>query len=45
MLRAMTQHQVRPVIGKSFAFDALKAALDEVAKPTGLGKTVIRFDP
>jgi NADPH:quinone reductase-like Zn-dependent oxidoreductase len=44
MLRAMAQHQVRPVIGKSFPFDGLKAALDEVAKPTGLGKTIIRFD-
>jgi len=44
MLRAMAQHQVRPVIGKSFPFDGLKAALDEAAKPTGLGKTIIRFD-
>jgi NADPH:quinone reductase-like Zn-dependent oxidoreductase len=44
MLRAMAQHQVRPVIGKTFAFEQLKAALDEVAKPTGLGKTIIRFD-
>ncbi len=44
MLRAMAKHQVRPLIGKRFAFNELKAALDEVAKPTGLGKTVIRFD-
>lgn len=44
MLAAMAQHQVRPVIGKVFGFDDLKLALAETAKPTGLGKTVIRFD-
>lgn len=44
MLRAMAQHQVRPLIGKSFAFDELRAALDELANPTGLGKTVIMID-
>lgn len=44
MLRAMALHQVRPVIGKSFTFDELKAALDEATHPTGLGKTIIRFD-
>ncbi len=44
MLRAMAKHEVRPLIGKRFAFNELKAALDEVAKPTGLGKAVIRFD-
>ncbi len=40
----MTKHQVRPVIGKTFAFEELRAALDETAKPSGIGKTVIRFD-
>jgi len=44
MLTAMAQHQMRPVIGKTFGFNDLKAALAETAKPTGLGKTVIRFD-
>lgn len=44
MLRAMAQHQVHPVIGKKFAFADLKAALDETAKPSGIGKTIIRFD-
>ena len=44
MLRAMAQHQLRPVIGKRFAFEDLKSALDEVAKPAGLGKTILRFD-
>ncbi len=40
----MTKHKVRPVIGKIFAFEDLKAALDETARPSGIGKTVIRFD-
>lgn len=44
MLRAMAQHQLRPVIGKTFAFADLKAALDETARPSGIGKTIIRFD-
>lgn len=44
MLRAMAQHQVRPVIGKVFPFAEFRAALDETAKPSGLGKTIIRFD-
>ena len=44
MLRAMARHQIRPVIGKTFAFADLRAALDELSKPTELGKTLIRFD-
>lgn len=44
MLKAMALHQVRPVIGKTFAFADLKAALDEIANPSAIGKTVIRFD-
>ncbi|CAN1548869.1 Qor NADPH,quinone reductase and related Zn-dependent oxidoreductases [Rhabdaerophilaceae bacterium] len=44
MLRAMEQHKVRPILGKSFDFIELKAALGEAAKPTVLGKTVIRFE-
>jgi NADPH:quinone reductase-like Zn-dependent oxidoreductase len=43
MLRAMEQSAVRPVTGKVFAFPDLKAALEDCAKPTGLGKTIIRF--
>lgn len=44
MLRAMAQHRFRPTIGKTFAFADLKAALDEIANPSVIGKTVIRFD-
>jgi NADPH:quinone reductase-like Zn-dependent oxidoreductase len=44
MLRAMAQHEVRPVIGKTFAFADFKAALAEMGKPSGIGKTVVRFD-
>lgn len=44
MLTAMEQHRIRPVIGKIFGFDDLKAAMAEIAAPTGLGKTIIRFD-
>lgn len=44
MLAAMATHQLRPVIGKTFAFEDLKAALEETARPSGIGKTVIRFD-
>jgi NADPH:quinone reductase-like Zn-dependent oxidoreductase len=43
MLRAMEQSRTRPVIGRIFAFSDLRAALDETANPTGLGKTIIRF--
>jgi NADPH:quinone reductase-like Zn-dependent oxidoreductase len=44
MLAAMTQHKLRPVIGKTYEFEDLKIALADLARPTGLGKTVIRFD-
>lgn len=44
MLRAMAAHQLRPVIGKTFAFTEFKAALEETARPSGIGKTLIRFD-
>ena len=44
MLRAMAQHKLRPIIGKTLAFGELKVAMGELAKPTGLGKTIIRFD-
>lgn len=44
MLRAMAQHEIRPVIGKVFGFADLKAALDDMTNPATLGKTVIRFD-
>jgi NADPH:quinone reductase-like Zn-dependent oxidoreductase len=43
MLAAMAQHEVRPVIGKSFAFDDLHAALDHLRAGGHFGKTVIGF--
>jgi NADPH:quinone reductase-like Zn-dependent oxidoreductase len=48
MLAAMGQHKLRPLIGKTFAFDQLKTALADLAQRAGpekavLGKTVIRF--
>jgi len=44
MLRAMARHRIHPVIGRTFAFEDLKPALEEIANPTAIGKTVIRFD-
>lgn len=43
MLAAMEQHRVRPVIGETFAFDQLKAALAHLGAGDRFGKTVIRF--
>lgn len=43
MLRAMTQHQVRPMLGDTFAFDDLKAALQHLRSNDTIGKTLIRF--
>jgi NADPH:quinone reductase-like Zn-dependent oxidoreductase len=43
MLAAMAQHQVRPVIGETFAFDELRTALDHLRAGGHFGKTVIGF--
>lgn len=43
MLKAMTQHQVRPVLGETFAFDDLKAAMLQLRQGQSVGKTLIRF--
>jgi NADPH:quinone reductase-like Zn-dependent oxidoreductase len=43
MLAAMAQHEVRPVIGETFAFDELHPALDHLRAGGHFGKTVIGF--
>lgn len=43
MLAAMAQHEVRPVIGETFAFDDLHPALDHLRAGGHFGKTVIGF--
>lgn len=43
MLAAMSQHGVRPVIGDTFAFEDLKAALAHLRDGGHFGKTLIRF--
>lgn len=43
MLRAMAQHQVRPLLGKTFGFDDLKAAMQHLRSNDAIGKTLIRF--
>jgi len=43
MLAAMAQHRVRPVIGETFAFNDLHAALDHLRTGGHFGKTVIGF--
>lgn len=43
MLRAMAQHEVRPVLGKTFAFEALKDAMDHLRAGGHFGKTLIQF--
>lgn len=43
MLRAMAQHQVRPVLGKTFAFKDLKAGMDHLRNGNSFGKTLIEF--
>ncbi|PIV77785.1 MAG: NAD(P)-dependent alcohol dehydrogenase [Rhodobacteraceae bacterium CG17_big_fil_post_rev_8_21_14_2_50_63_15] len=43
MLAAMAQHRVRPVIGETFAFNDLHAALDHLRAGGHFGKTVIGF--
>jgi NADPH:quinone reductase-like Zn-dependent oxidoreductase len=43
MLRTMDLHQVRPLLGATFGFDDLKAALQHLRSGDGVGKTLIRF--
>ncbi|EDM71432.1 oxidoreductase, zinc-binding dehydrogenase family protein [Roseobacter sp. AzwK-3b] len=43
MLAAMAQHQMRPVLGKTFAFEDLKPALDHLRQGGHFGKTLIEF--
>ncbi len=43
MLAAIAQHGVRPVIGQTFAFEELKAALAHLRDGGHFGKTLIRF--
>ncbi|MBL4874718.1 MAG: NAD(P)-dependent alcohol dehydrogenase [Rhodobacteraceae bacterium] len=43
MLAAMAQHQIHPVLGKEFAFEDLKPAMNHIRAGGGFGKTTIRF--
>lgn len=43
MLAAMAQHQMRPVLGETFAFEDLKPALDHLRQGGHFGKTLIEF--
>ncbi len=43
MLHAMALHQVHPLLGKAFAFDDLKLALQHLRSQDDIGKTLIRF--
>jgi NADPH:quinone reductase-like Zn-dependent oxidoreductase len=43
MLRAMRQHELRPVLGDVFAFEDLKPALDHLRNGGHFGKTLVQF--
>ncbi|QGX99072.1 NAD(P)-dependent alcohol dehydrogenase [Roseovarius faecimaris] len=43
MLAAMAQHETRPVLGETFAFENLKPALEHLRKGGHFGKTLIAF--
>lgn len=43
MLRAMAQHEMRPVLGETFRFDQLKEALNHLRAGGHFGKTLIEF--
>lgn len=43
MLRAIGQHNVRPVVDRVFAFEELRPALDYLARSGHFGKICIRF--
>ena len=42
MLRAVDQHKVKPVVDRTFAFEALKEALAYLKSGAHFGKIVIR---
>jgi NADPH:quinone reductase-like Zn-dependent oxidoreductase len=42
MLRAMSQHAMKPVIDRTFAFEKLREALDYLARSVHFGKVCIR---
>ncbi len=43
MLRAMALHQLRPVLGETFAFQDLKAAMRDFKERDRFGKTLVQF--
>ncbi|QCO57722.1 NAD(P)-dependent alcohol dehydrogenase (plasmid) [Pseudorhodobacter turbinis] len=43
MMKAMTQHQIHPVLGETFAFADLKAAMSHLKAGDNFGKTLIGF--
>jgi NADPH:quinone reductase-like Zn-dependent oxidoreductase len=43
MLAAMAHHKVRPVLGRTFAFEDLKGAMDHLRQSGHFGKTLIGF--
>ncbi|MEP3687709.1 MAG: NAD(P)-dependent alcohol dehydrogenase [Sulfitobacter dubius] len=43
MLRAMAQHEMRPVLGETFKFERLKEALTHLRAGGHFGKTLIEF--
>jgi NADPH:quinone reductase-like Zn-dependent oxidoreductase len=43
MLAAMAQHEIRPVLGRTFAFEDLRGAMDHLRQSGHFGKTLIGF--
>ncbi|MDA8967003.1 NAD(P)-dependent alcohol dehydrogenase [Planktomarina temperata] len=43
MLRAMTQHELRPVVSEVFAFEDLRPAMDHLRNGGHFGKTLVQF--
>ncbi|MCL4152529.1 UNVERIFIED_CONTAM: hypothetical protein GTU68_013348 [Idotea baltica] len=43
MLAAMAQHEIHPVLGETYAFEALKDAMNHLRTGGHFGKTLIRF--
>ncbi|MEE4606652.1 MAG: zinc-binding dehydrogenase [Desulfobacteraceae bacterium] len=42
MMRAISQHAIKPVIDRTFAFEELREALDYLARGVHFGKVCIR---
>ena len=42
MMRAISQHVIKPVIDRTFAFEKLRDALDYLARSVHFGKVCIR---